>query len=174
MDKPVNPIVITTSPFFMLPNCKSDLPPRVDAYQRALDAQTVYAAQPHCVERWGFVAEVVEMAQFAFGNFRDWAEFHVLHANLAETPYMFLMDTIRYIKTGQRRFPFFSIGASIEPAPGRQSSPAEKRQRAKELELALADLGDGSVILARWCSHPHGLEDLLRTAIIMFGGLKGR
>lgn len=174
MDNPVNPIVITTSPFFMLPQCKSDLPPRIDGYQRALDALNVYASQPHAVERWAFVAEVLEMAQFAFGDLKEWTEFHVLHANLAETPYMFIMDTIGFIKTGKRRYPFFSIGASIEPAPGRQSSPAEKRERALQIKGLFDGFETKESIFAAWCRHPHGLEDLLRTCVVMFGGLKGR
>lgn len=49
---PVNPIVVTTSPFFLLPENKNDLPPRIDTYKRVDDLYKVYKSNVHCMDNW--------------------------------------------------------------------------------------------------------------------------
>lgn len=169
---PVNPIVVTTSPFFLLPENKNDLPPRIDTYKRVDDLYKVYKSNVHCMDNWDYAVQVIECAQFAFGNIKDWAEFHVMHANLSDTAFMYLIDTVKFIMQGKRKYPFVVLAHGIEPEPGLQVSPEQRKQRLAELKLLIGPSPAQYLNIGQWLSHAKGLEDLLRTLVIMFTGIR--
>lgn len=95
-----------------------------------------------------------------------------MHANLSDTAFMYLIDTVKFIMQGKRKYPFVVLAHGIEPEPGLQVSPEQRKQRLAELKLLIGPSPAQYLNIGQWLSHAKGLEDLLRTLVIMFTGIR--
>lgn len=83
--------------------------------------------------------------------------------------YKFLIDTIKFIQTGKRDISienWYEL-MEIDPKPRSNENESIRFQFDKVLESLTRD--STYLIIARWCSHPRGFNDLVHSMEIFFG-----
>jgi hypothetical protein len=93
-------------------------------------------------------------------------------AKISVTQFDFIIDTIRFIKTGRRRMNLPLWARVLKFEPNLQVTEVQHATRLKLIEQELAGLPNSPIPL--WCSHEGGLDDLILASAIMFGGIQTR
>lgn len=119
---------------------------------------------------FSFYREVFPIAMEFFGNFSQFLHTQKNNPFLYGYNYEFLLDTLKFIQTGCRKVSIHNW----KPLLAEWAEPrSEHKQRASS-----GQLGDvfkpfmgrpGAEVVALWCSHPNGFEDMVMTIWLMFG-----
>lgn len=119
-------------------------------------------------DNWEFRKQVVAAASRMFGNFHTWlalqAEFNDY---LYDLNFKFLLDTWKFITTGQRDMSPMTWAELLSEYPDRQAgvSSADRRRSLDMLEK----VKDPDHVIGMWCSHDNGFGDMLCTLNVLFG-----
>lgn len=105
------------------------------------------------------------------GGIHEWLDIQNKYARVSTWHIEFLIDTIRYIATGNRQTSLPVIDSLIIRVPDGRPIELEKCEELKELlNKGNAYLGGMiSPVLNKWVSHRGGYADLLQTLWLIFG-----
>lgn len=119
---------------------------------------------------FSYYREAFPIAMKLFGDFNGFLAAQKNNPFLYGYNYEFLLDTLKFILTGCRKVSIHNW----KPLLAEWAEPhSEYKQRASS-----GQLGDvfkalrgrhGAEIVAYWCSHPNGFEDMVMTMWLMFG-----
>lgn len=118
---------------------------------------------------FGYYREVFPIAMELFGNFSAFVQTQKNNPFLYGYNYEFLLDTLKFIHSGHRKVSIHNwkpiLAEWVEPHSdyklrARETIPVEFKPLVKLTS---------SEIVAKWCSHPNGLEDMVMTMWLMFG-----
>lgn len=119
------------------------------------------------VANWEFRKRIIGLAVKMFGNRGNWFIEADNEPTIQDYNYEFILDTVRFIATGQRRISIHAwpdlIGHNQPDAIPREHTEVRKLFR----DLALAT--DTASLIQQWCSKPRGIDDLMLTMNILFG-----
>ena len=109
---------------------------------------------------------MVERLKYAFGDFRQWVWIQAT-TNRAVQGYAleFILDTIKFIHTGQRQMSIENWLALIEIDPPLSNNVVNSRvDQFKDVVIP-----DTTTLLTNWLKHENGVRDLFQSANILFG-----
>ena len=130
----------------------------------------MYLGKTVNVSSWQYRKQVIARCSQLFGGFFRWLTIQSTFNNYVYgLNYDFLVDTVNFIQTGQRRMMVYTWMELLLEYPTEKLMTAN-RVRARELPLTNPSLFDDYI--GMWCSQPGGFEDLLWTAYTLFGSSK--
>lgn len=117
---------------------------------------------------WSYRRLVFPLAMMLFGNFIKFVQNQKENPFLYGYNYEFLTDTLQFIETGHRKV---SVQNWIDLLTERSQPRDDYRVRPRlNLTTFIQVVGsDTPSIIAKWCSHHGGFEDMVMTLNIMFG-----
>lgn len=119
---------------------------------------------------WDYRKVVLTRIAQLFGNFNAWLHIQALNNDhLYGMNYDFIVDTLRFIRTGRRHMSVFTWYDLLLEYPEQKLSASS---RVRNRELLITDAGEFKDYISMWVSHPGGFEDLLWTAHVLFGSSK--
>lgn len=131
-----------------------------------------YTNSVNC-DSFEFKRETISNCIRLYGNFYRWLEFQLLHNRFVyDINQEFLLDTLWYIKTGERKM-MLPVWESIlnqypdigEPKPIRYNdSTIESFMNSPDNRI-----NTFSNYIAEWTSHSDGIYDMLYTTYLLFG-----
>lgn len=118
---------------------------------------------------WTYRDQVLRCAVRLLGNFYAFANQQALNPLLSRYNYEFFIDTLEFIEHGHRRVSIQNWLDLLEEDP-KPSADHMKRSRFSTTKTPFSVIGlDTASVVARWCSHPQGFEDLVMSLHVMFG-----
>lgn len=119
---------------------------------------------------FSYYREVFPIAMELFGDFTRFVRTQENNPFLYGYNYEFLLDTLKFIHTGCRKVSIHNW----KPLLAEWAEPhSSHKQRASSERLNTSFKPGagrhGAEIVAMWCSHPNGLEDMVMTMGLMFG-----
>lgn len=115
---------------------------------------------------FSFYREVFPVAMSLFGDFPTFLRTQKNNPFLYGYNYEFLLDTLKFIQTGCRKVSIHNW----KPLLAEWAEPhSDHRQRASSGQLDKLTRYSGVEIVAQWCSHPGGFDDMVMTMGLMFG-----
>lgn len=164
-------IAMTDGPFFMTPTVPHSFPKVIDGHKDLKKACARYSSSMLC-DVWENDLEICRHALFCFGDFNRWIDYHLNQVALSDWCFAFLEDTIRFIRTGQRRYSVHSLESFIRPDTDVQVSNELRKNRLKSLSefWSAKDNPMPDNYIGLWCSHENGLRDLVSTLSVLFTG----
>lgn len=147
---------------------------RGDGVQISEGDATVVALYDFYVNRtvssttWRFRKEVLETAIRLFGNIGQWLADQDHNPRVVGYNLLFIKDTVRFVRTGERQMrPETWIELVNENEEG--LLPVSHAQNDTLRMVLATDEQKTSAFLAKWCSQPNGVEDLVCTLHVLFG-----
>lgn len=116
---------------------------------------------------WGYTEKVLESAIRLFGNFEDWLTLQRQNPKIVGYNLEFLVDTLRFIRTGQRELSIATWEQLLTEATGPQLSPLKTNARPSDLQLLPEERK--YQIFKTWLSKPNGVTDMIQTLHLVFG-----
>lgn len=118
---------------------------------------------------WEFQKRVIDLAQDMFSGEYSWFIRQDANAFLKDQNYAFILDTVRFIATGRRKFSIHTWPALVT-----YDVPVVKVDvnGRREIYLLMVELGvptDCNLFLQKWLSHRGGFDDLMYTLHLLFG-----
>lgn len=168
----VNPIVILSSGFMVMPLASHRYPTTLDGLDTVYNLYKDYKAKLAETNTFGFYKHAAETCAYTYGDFLQWAKVHAMAAKISATQFDFIIDTIRFIKTGRRATSLTLWARLIKYEPNLQITEQQHAVRLAIVEKELLGLSNNPVPL--WCSHESGINDLIVATAIMFGGIQNR
>ena len=168
----VTPIVITSSGYMVMPLSAHRFPATLEGLDSVHDVYMERKSKLGSTQTYDFHKRAIETCAYTYGDFLQWARVHAVAAKISTTQFDFIVDTIRFIKTGRRVMTLPNWARVIKYEPNLQVTEAQHSARLKILELEL--VGVASSPTPQWCSHEGGLDDLILATAIMFGGIQTR
>lgn len=118
---------------------------------------------------WPYRKQVLTAATRLFGrSFFSWVATQYRNPYLYGRNFEFLEDTLRFIVTGRRRMGVRSWAALMEEDPDKHPRIGNRQPGAGLIPTYPTGTTTANV-LAEWCSHPGGFEDLMETLAVMYG-----
>lgn len=125
--------------------------------------QTVY---------WEFRKKVIDAAKRLFKGNYNWFIRQDANPLIESYNYQFLLDTVRYIATGHRRFSIHAwpMLLATEPSAGAEliNGRYDIEQLFKEVQLST----DLDKMIKAWVSRPGGIDDLMYSLHLLFGTIQ--
>lgn len=124
-------------------------------------------------ESFAFKRELIECCIRLYGNFYNWLKYQLLYNRfLYGINQEFLLDTLWYIKTGERKM-MLPVWESIitqypDIGPVKSVIPTDTTI-ADFLSSESNRVNIHSNYIAEWTSHPDGIYDMLYTTYLLFG-----
>lgn len=119
------------------------------------------------VHSWEFRRRALLVAMNMFNEFYRWAMEQQNNADISGYNYDFLLDTLGYINTGKRGALTTVNWLSLVDEE-KQVSRSTHAFRAVPLPLGNFS-NNAEEVVARWCSHPNGIEDMVVSLYVLFG-----
>lgn len=124
------------------------------------------------VKNWQFRKRVIQLAVKLISGKNNWFIAVDEDPRIQEYHYEFILDTVRFIATGQRRTSIHSWPFLIS-IPEDQSVSKEHREIGKLFkEYALTS--KHTSLIQKWCEWPGGIDDLMFSLNILFGDRRVR
>ena len=120
---------------------------------------------------FSYYKEVFPVAMHMFNDFAGFLQAQKINPFLYGYNYEFLLDTLKFIQTGSRKVSIHNW----KPLMAEWTEPhtdLKHRMTTGPLVEFQKYLGrDNSTVqvIAQWCSHPQGFEDMVMTMWLMFG-----
>ena len=168
----VNPIVVLASGYMVMPLAAHRYPSTIDGLNTVYDVYMERKSRIASTETFEFFKRAAETCAYTYGDFLQWARVHATAAKISATQFDFILDTIRFIKTGRRMMSLSNWARVVKFEPNLQVTEAQHANRLKLVERELEGLPNSPIPL--WCSHESGLDDLITATAIMFGGIQTR
>lgn len=126
---------------------------------------------PTRASTWSFQKRVVNIAQELFSGEYSWFMRQDSNALIKDQNYAFILDTVRYIATGRRKFSIHTWPALLTyEVPTGTESVNDRR----EIFLLMQELKvptELNALLQMWLSHPGGIYDMMYTLHMLFGSV---
>ncbi|ABY62983.1 virion structural protein [Pseudomonas phage 201phi2-1] len=120
---------------------------------------------------WDFQKRVINLAQELFEGEYSWFVRQDSNALIKDQNYAFILDTVRYIATGYRRFSIHTWPSLISyDVPVIRESVAGRRDIWFLME-ELSVPGNTNAFIQKWLSHKDGFNDLVYTLHLLFGSV---
>jgi hypothetical protein len=118
---------------------------------------------------WTYQRRALRVAMLALGGFALFLNTQKNNPFLYGYNYEFLLDTLKFIKTGRRRVSVQNWLALLTENP-KPSNDFRERATSKEIRDFYNAVGvAGNKVIADWVSQPGGLNDMVVSLYIMFG-----
>lgn len=125
---------------------------------------------PRKVVHWEFRKKVIDLAQILFaGNF-NWFIRQDANALITDQNYAFMLDTVRFIATGNRRLSIYTWPALLSynvPI----GNTVDSRNEISKLFIELALETDVNTVIQKWVSRKNGFDDMMYTLNMLFGNV---
>ena len=168
----VNPIIIASSGYMAMPLSAHRFPASLDGLDSVYDVYMERKSKLGSTQNFDFFKRATIACAYTYGDFLQWARVHATAAKISATQFDFILDTIRFIKTGRRMMSLSNWARVVKFEPNLQVTEAQHANRLKLVERELEGLPNSPIPL--WCSHESGLDDLITATAIMFGGIQTR
>lgn len=158
---------------FMLNPNRREAADGTDAHELGVVISELYKETREKAQKttsWAFRKEVLRIAMLMFRDFNQWVRSNSYEGYLYGRRYDFLMDTIRFIKTGKRDLSVTNWKELLE-----EHIPPNKRE-ANQLDISqliFQPTIKTSELISMWCSQEKGFVDMLCTLDILFGVSRG-
>ena len=172
MGRQLNPIVVTSTGFALMPISQHSYPNTVDSFTDIGSLYKDYIGAPASYAGWAKAFDAYRRCSYCYGNFHQWARVQVSTLPLTDKAFDFIIDTIRYITTGRRQFQLSTWRILLATPPELQISDRCRSSRMYMLNIALETLPSNPIPM--WCTHEGGLKDLIVTSAILFANLSDR
>jgi hypothetical protein len=120
---------------------------------------------------WDFQKRVIELAQDLFAGEYSWFIRQDANALLKDQNYAFVLDTIRYIATGHRKFSIHTWPALLTYEVPVITESVEGRRDIYFLMQKLTVPTQADKFIAQWLSHKDGFNDLMYSLHMLFGNV---
>lgn len=120
---------------------------------------------------WAFQKRLIELAQDLFAGEYSWFIRQDANALLNNQNYGFVLDTVRYIATGRRKFSIHTWPALLTYEVPTITESVEGRRDIYLLMQDLAVATQSDQFLAQWLSHKDGFNDMMYTLHMLFGNV---
>lgn len=120
---------------------------------------------------WDFQKRVVNLAQELFAGEYSWFIRQDSNALMKDQNYAFVLDTVRYIGTGRRKFSIHTWPALLTYEVPTGTESVSDRRDIYFLMQELKVPTDATAVLQKWLSHPGGIYDLMYTLHMLFGSV---
>lgn len=115
---------------------------------------------------WATHENAIKLAISLFGDFKTWLREQQDNPNLSLHGWNFLLETIRFINTGERRINIFTHTSMIlMDAEAFNRLPI--RDRKEHLSALLEASSD--TVFCHWLRQPNGFSDMLCSLAVFFG-----
>lgn len=128
-----------------------------------------YTVFPTRAPYWEFRRKVITAAQRLFGGNYNWFLLQDNNASRSDYNYEFLLDTVRFIATGQRRMSIHTWPMLVSDEPAAGLALVNNRKDIARLfqQLYLNTSAEG--MIQKWMSQPKGFDDMMFTLHLLFG-----
>ncbi len=136
---------------------------------RVHDLFVEYTNQPQRAVTWDFQKRVVEIAQEMFAGEYSWFIRQDANAFLKDQNYAFILDTVRFIASGRRKFSIHTWPALVTYDVPVVKEDVDGR---RDIYFLMSELGvptDAAKFIQMWLSHKGGFDDLMYTLHLLFG-----
>lgn len=118
---------------------------------------------------WEFQKSVIELAQDIFTGDYNWFYRQDSNALLKDQNYGFVLDTIRFIATGTRKFSIHTWPTLVSYEVPIVNESVDGRRDIFMLMQKLDVPTDTNHFIQKWLSHKNGFDDLMYTMHLLFG-----
>lgn len=118
---------------------------------------------------WDFQKRLIDLAQEMFAGEYSWFIRQDANALLTDQNYAFVLDTVRFIATGTRKFSIHTWPALVTYEVPIVSESVEGRREIYLLVDKLSVPTQADKFLQQWLSHKGGFDDLMYTLHLLFG-----
>lgn len=118
---------------------------------------------------WQFRKKVIDLAQELFAGEYSWFIRQDSNAMLTDQNYAFVLDTIRFIASGTRKFSIHTWPSLISYNVPVVTESVEGRREIYFMMDKLDVPTDTAKVLQKWLSHKGGFDDLMYTLHLLFG-----
>lgn len=115
---------------------------------------------------WNYRAEVLKMALQLFGRLPEWYRLQC-EFPAGEYQVRFLQDTFQYIATGKRKMSPLTMRELLIGSANTTSKTTTYPKDYDPFEVLGTRLTAN--VIAKWCQHPGGFDDMLCTLYVLFG-----
>lgn len=168
----VNPIIVLSSGYMVMPLAAHRFPSSIEGLNSVYDVYMERKTKLGSTNTFDFFKRAAETCAYTYGDFLQWTRVHATAAKISATQFDFILDTIRFIKTGRRIMSLSNWARVVKFEPNLQVTETQHANRLKLVERELEGLPNSPIPL--WCSHESGLDDLITATAIMFGGIQTR
>lgn len=120
---------------------------------------------------WKFQSKVIELAQELFEGEYSWFIRQDSNALIKDQNYAFILDTVRYIATGRRKFSIHTWPALVSYEVPLVNESVAGRRDIYFLMEQLAVPSKANAFIQRWLSWPDGFNDMMYTMHLLFGSV---
>lgn len=122
-------------------------------------------------ESFAFKRDLIHTAIRLYGNFYKWLRYQLIQNRFIHgVNQEFLIDTLWYIKTGERKMMLPIWESIITQYPDMENvKPSRINDSMIESFLDSSKTNPYSNYIAEWTSHPDGIYDMLYTTYLLFG-----
>lgn len=128
-----------------------------------------FTNHPKTAVTWDFQKRVIDLAQDLFQGEYSWFIRQDSNALLKDQNYAFVLDTVRFIATGRRRFSIHTWPALVTyEVPVVKESVQGRRDiflLSEELKVPL----NSDKFIQQWLSQKNGFNDMMYTLHMLFG-----
>ena len=156
---------------FLIPDAKDSSILRLENHREISNLYDLFIAGSTNSHSWSFRSRVFPVAMDVFQDFRNFLECQIENPFLYGYNYEFLLDTLGFIKTGRRRISPNNWYALMSDKT--EATSIRRQERAKAVRDIVVGLKlDTASVIAQWCSHPGGFEDMVISMSTMFCNIK--
>lgn len=161
------PVVILSTGYMMMPLSAHRYPSTLDGIDFISELYKERVGKAEHTRTFDFMKRAAEQCAYVYGDFLQWARVHAIAAKISTTQFDFIIDTIRYIKTGRRTMNLSNWARVVKYDPDIQITESQHAVRLQIVAEALGEVSSNPI--PQWCSHEGGLDDLIITTALMFG-----
>jgi len=118
---------------------------------------------------FSYYREVFPIAMQLFGDFPRFLATQKNNPFLYGYNYEFLLDTLKFILTGCRKVSIHNWKPLLAEWAEPHSDHKQRASSGLPVEFKALVGRPGAEIVAQWCSHPNGFDDMVMTMWLMFG-----
>lgn len=114
---------------------------------------------------WGFRKRAIDTAIRLFGNFDRWLKDQQENPDVSGYNVLFIDDIMTYVSTGRRQMAPLTWLGLLSEGNANGNKPSVRFELKDEVSRNKSTVE----VIQKWCSHPHGAEDLVETLYVLFG-----
>jgi hypothetical protein len=141
---------------------------------RVHDLFVEYSNFPKQAITWDFQKRVINLAQDMFAGEYSWFIRQDANALLKDQNYAFVLDTVRFIASGTRKFSIHTWPALLTYDVPIVTESVEGRRDIYFLTQKLDVPTNNEQFIAKWLSHKGGFDDLMYTMNMLFGNVPAK
>lgn len=123
---------------------------------------------------WTFRREVVKAAKRLMSGHTNWFTRQDSNRMVTAYNYQFLLDTVRFIATGQRRISIHSWPDLLSNVEEEGLAQVSERHDIADLFTKMALSTSADAMIQKWCSQRKGFDDMMNTLFLLFGEIHVR